>query len=116
MSAVQSLYEMTKHLLQIVESTFSKEDRETVIEEINALLVERDNLLSELQAPYSDEEKNLGKQLIEMNAVLDAKLKEIKQQIGEDLKQVKKTKTSTKQYVNPYQGMNNDGMFFDKRK
>lgn len=115
MSPVQAFYEATKRLLHLLESNKpdGRDERIVLIEE---LLSERESLIRKIQSPYSDEEKELGKQLIQLNQKVTALLTREKTAIQKDLKQLNVKKESTNKYINPYQSLSTDGMFYDKRK
>lgn len=115
MSPVQAFYEATKRLLHLLESN-KPDDRDERIVLIEELLSERESLIRKIQSPYSDEEKELGKQLIQLNQKVTALLTREKTAIQKDLKQLSVKKESTNKYTNPYQTFATDGMFYDKRK
>ncbi|RFB09489.1 flagellar protein FliT [Bacillus sp. HNG] len=116
MSTLDSLFMVTEELLDLLSLPIEKEKREEAIERINSLLDSRDNLIADIKPPYTEKEKQLGAEIVRMNKIIDAKLAEIKLEIQTDLALVKKGKTISKKYTNPYQVGPADGMFFDKRK
>ncbi|MFD1779982.1 flagellar protein FliT [Fredinandcohnia salidurans] len=116
MSALDSLFKATEELLAIVSQPIQKEMREEVIERINSLLVSRDTLITEIKPPFTEDESKIGAEIVRMNKIIDAKLAELKVEIQMDLAQLKKSKTSSIKYTNPYQSGPSDGMFFDKKK
>nr|WP_304216830.1 flagellar protein FliT [Fredinandcohnia onubensis] len=116
MSTLDSLYMSTKELVDLLSIPIQKENREEVIEMINTLLNSRDTLITEIKPPFKEKEKELGAEIVRMNKIIDSKLAEIKHEIQMDLAQLKKSKTSSIKYTNPYQAGPSDGMFFDKKK
>ncbi|MET3317737.1 UNVERIFIED_ORG: flagellar protein FliT [Peribacillus simplex] len=112
MGAIQHFYEATNHLLFTLEN---EQDRDRKIEKVEALLEEREKLMAGIQPPFSDSEKDLGKKLIELNEKVSQLLEEQKVEIQRDIKQLSLKKESTNKYVNPYQSLSTDGVFYDKR-
>ncbi len=62
------------------------------------------------------EEKVLGKQLVEINKLIQPYLGEQLQEIKAQLIKIRTKRTNNTKYANPYQWNSADGMFFDKRK
>ncbi|MBO1511728.1 flagellar protein FliT [Metabacillus bambusae] len=116
MNAVKQVYDMTKELVDISTNEIEKEDRENVINNITELLEQRDLLIKEMKPPFTQNEKKLGQQIILWNEQLSASFVEIKKRVQVDIAQLKKTRTSTNKYINPYQNTTIDGMYYDKRK
>ncbi|MCA1040466.1 flagellar protein FliT [Bacillus infantis] len=113
MSSVERLYALTVGLVDRLEQG---SDRDEKIGWIEAALEERDQLMQELQPPYSEGEKALGKKLLDLNIRLSQLLQKEKALIQKDIKGLSIKKESNNKYVNPYQSMATDGMFYDKRK
>jgi flagellar protein FliT len=117
MSLVQQIYEVTSKLYELLQIVITDQNhRDKVINEVENLLEIRQQLLSDLKGPFSEEEKELGQQIIEFNKVIDEKLDQLKLDVQTDMNKVKKQKTSNEKYVNPYKNVSFDGMFFDKKK
>lgn len=116
MSVVDSLHHLTKQLLDEVSGASDKDLRDSHIVNIVDWLDQRDALMEQLQPPYNHEEKRLGKEITEWNAIIHEKLHLLKQEIKQDITQLKVQKSSNQKYVNPYQNTAVDGMFYDKRK
>ncbi|OAS85817.1 MULTISPECIES: hypothetical protein [Metabacillus] len=117
MSRLKKVYGVTEQLFQLVSQPIAKEARDVCIEKITSLLENRDQLLSDVQPPFTKNDQQLFQQIVTWNEVITKRFTEIKQQIQQDMMQLKKTKSSNQQYVNPYQGIStSDGMFYDKRK
>ncbi|QOR66243.1 flagellar protein FliT [Cytobacillus suaedae] len=116
MSSVKALYLATKELYDLLQKPVSNEDRESLIPKVEELLDARQSLIEQVSPPYTDGEKKLGAEVVKLNKVVDEKLALLKQEIQLDINQLKKKKTSTNKYTNPYESVSSDGMFFDKRK
>ncbi|KAA0548796.1 hypothetical protein FZW96_06970 [Bacillus sp. BGMRC 2118] len=117
MSIVKQVYEVTSKLHQLLQQEETdSEKRDDVIEQIEQLLEDRQSLLDEMKGPYSDEEMQLGKQMIEYNTYIDRQLAKLRLMVQADMNKLKKQKSTNEKYVNPYKNVNFDGMFFDKKK
>jgi flagellar protein FliT len=115
-SVVAELFSVTKELYELLEQPARKEKRDETIEAIQRLLAQRDVLIQQLQPPYSEEEQELGMQMVSLNEAIAEKLQQLKQQIQEDLKAIKQKKMANQNYMNPYQSLAIDGMFYDKKR
>jgi flagellar protein FliT len=113
MRPVERLYSLTAGLIEKLEQG---NDRDEKIGWIEGALEERDQLMKEVQPPYSEGEKALGKKLLDLNIRLSQLLQKEKALIQKDIKGLSIKKESNNKYVNPYQSMATDGMFYDKRK
>src|SRR5690606_3259969 len=113
---VVRLYRITKELQGILSEPVNQEARDEVIEKITGLLDEREELISSVKPPFTEEERTLGAKIVQMNQFIDGKLDVIKKEIQQDIANQKKRKASTTKYINPYQSAPADGMFFDKKK
>jgi flagellar protein FliT len=116
-TAMEKVYDVTEELFQLVSQPIGKEHRDECILNITLLLEKRAQLLTEVQPPLAATETQRFQQMITWNEVIVKRFIEIKQQIQQDMIQLKKSKASNQQYINPYQNVaSQDGMFYDKRK
>jgi flagellar protein FliT len=115
MSKVQQCLELTKELLQVLE-TMEGKDRNDVIQSIQRLLDERQALLPFIQPPYSEEEIQIGRELVRTNQHIEPLLIKLQMEIQKDRNSFEKRKHSVKKYRNPYESLQFDGMYYDKRK
>jgi flagellar protein FliT len=111
-SIVKQAYECTLELLKVLQGDIERDEK---IAQVEAGLEKRELLLNQMSAPYSEEEKQLGKQLIQLNQKLSQLLTMEKMLIQKDMKDLSIKKESNTKYVNPYQNLSTDGMFYDKR-
>lgn len=114
MSTVKEFHEATIELIQILQKPQGERDEK--ISKVEELLEKRETLMKEIAPPYTPEEAELGKQIVALNTRLDQLLKIEKISIQKDIKNLQAKKESNTKYVNPYQNLSTDGMFFDKRK
>jgi flagellar protein FliT len=112
MSAVERLYALTAGLIDRLEQGSGRDEK---IGWVEAALEEREQLMQEMQPPYSKDEKELGKKLLTLNIRLSQLLQKEKALIQKDINGLSIKKESNNKYVNPYQSLATDGMFYDKR-
>ncbi|WP_374721185.1 flagellar protein FliT [Peribacillus tepidiphilus] len=116
MNRLKSYYELTLQLIELSESISSSDDREDGIQTIEALLDKREELLKEATPPFSPEEMQTGKELIEMEKTLRVQLEKVKNSIKKDIIGLQAKKQGNQKYSNPYENLTTDGVFYDKRK
>jgi flagellar protein FliT len=114
MSVVQEVYQLSKEFYDLISNPVLKKDRDSLILKINELLFKRETLLKEMNGPYSLEEQQMGKQIMEYDQKIQDKLKSIKLEIQKDFLIAKNQKRNTPKYMAPYP-TTNDGIFYDKR-
>jgi flagellar protein FliT len=115
MSSVMLCHSITKQLKEAVEEVASG-NRDSVIGKIETLLTERQILLGSIKPPFTEDEQMLGKQIMAWNQEIDRKLIRLRTEITRDLNGLTKKKTSAQKYTNPYENLQHDGMFYDKKK
>lgn len=114
MNAVQACYVLTEELITTLKQV-SSEHRDSTIEKMQELLSKREQLLPMIKPPFSEQEVLVGKQLIQQQHELDQLLLKVKRDIQKDINGLTKKKTSVRRYTNPYENMQTDGFFYDKR-
>lgn len=115
MNAVESCFTITRELLMMLNAT-EKADRDRLIEQILALIDKRERLLTDIQPPFSNHDQELGQKMVKMNKAIDEKLALLRQEIKRDMNGIKQKKTTVRKYANPYENLQADGVYFDKRK
>ncbi|KPL59447.1 flagellar protein FliT [Rossellomorea vietnamensis] len=115
MSSVLLCYTITKQLKEALEQV-NDENRETTIQEVEALLEKRQSLVDTIKPPYTQEEQALGKQMNTWNQQIGRQLAQLRLEIKRDMNGLTKKKTSAQKYSNPYESLQYDGMFYDKKK
>jgi flagellar protein FliT len=115
-TSVLLCHSITKQLHEAVRSDVNDNNRDALIEKIEKLLEERQVLLNNIRPPFTDEEHILGKQMMEWNQVIDRRLISLRNDIKRDINGLTKKKTTVQRYSNPYENMQSDGMFYDKKK
>lgn len=107
--------EITKQLLVATKKT-GDEQRDTVIDEINALLDEREALQKEIVSPFSALEESVGKELVALEKQVSGALDAYMKQIRSDISATQSKKEHVKSYVNPYAKVARDGTFYDTKQ
>lgn len=117
MDRIQQVYEVTNKIKTLLDQNITAKSRESVIEELNDLIEKRGNYMEKLTPPYTEEEKEIGKELVMMNNHIQKKMHLLFAELKLEMKQVKKQKKSNQSYTNPYKNVHTmDGMFMDSKK
>lgn len=114
-SIVQEILEVTQQLKNQLEKNPNDQEQDQYITSINELLNKREDLLKGLPKEYTEQEKALGRTIVQLNRDVDVLLQRFFSEIQKDLRQAK----NNKMVFNKYQQrsfITADGMFFDKRK
>ncbi len=114
MNRLVAFQQVTKELIGLLENTDI--DRDDLVDKVDKLLASRDGLIMEIVPPYTEEEKATGKKLIEVEKKLNQLLTEMKLSIKKDLTELQAKKQGNQKYINPYNNLMTDGVFYDKRK
>ena len=117
MNRVRPVFEITEKIEKILKDEITSNNRQSVIEEINSLLIEREKYMENISEPYTNEELELGKKLLPINQHIQQEMNLLFTELKVEMKQMKKQKNSNRKYTNPYENVQTvDGMFMDKRK
>lgn len=113
MSIVDQLHDQTlKMAAEIAENPQS----ETLVEDFDAFLIERDELMRDIQHELTDQEKEKIREIIQTDQQMAKQLTVIQNGIKADIQAIQKKKTKQLNYQNPYQSITSDGVYYDKRK
>ncbi|KZE97400.1 hypothetical protein AVP43_00654 [Geobacillus stearothermophilus] len=117
MGVVHDVWRATKELLEATALPWPSEEREERLAAVDRLLREREELLRKLRPPYSEEEQRLGREIVAWNREIEARLRQVRDEIGSDLRITEAKRQANARYVHPYeQPLSFDGMFYDKRR
>ncbi|WP_349408628.1 hypothetical protein [Pseudalkalibacillus sp. SCS-8] len=116
MNDVQALLTQTEKIYDHVQKGLPDEEPEHYLDELNEYIEYRQKLIERLKGDYTSEEEELGKQLVEINKLIQPYLDEQLHQIKSQWMKIQTKKTTNTKYANPYTSNNADGMFFDKKK
>ncbi|KJE28233.1 MULTISPECIES: flagellar protein FliT [Geobacillus] len=117
MGVVRDVWLVTKQLLEAVMAPWPPEEREARMAVVDELLRRREALLPKLRPPYSEEEQELGCEIIVWNQEIEARLRRVCEEIRRDLRMAGAKRQATVCYAHPYeQPLSFDGMFYDKRR
>jgi flagellar protein FliT len=116
MGVVQELHELTEKMHQKLFQKDMGQDQANLIEDIQQFLRDREELLKEMKAPYTDEERQLGQKILQMDKDIQEAFQQILDGLKHSMKQLQNQKKNNAKYVNPYKNVSTmDGMFFDKK-
>ncbi|WP_432357603.1 hypothetical protein [Sporosarcina sp. UB5] len=107
--------EVAHQLLSTISRT-EEEQRDSVIDDINELLDERDTLQQEIIGPFTPEEEEMGKKLVALEQEVVAALASYMKLIRADITAAQSKKEHVKSYVNPYGKVARDGTFYDTKQ
>lgn len=113
MSAVKEYFEATRELIDLLRT--DNLDRDEKLQMVEELLNKRDDLITLIKPPYSQEDKEIGRQLLQLERVLSKLLDHEKVLIQKDMKELTVKKGTTNKYANPYDSLAIDGIYYDKR-
>ncbi len=105
-------YEVTKELFE--KSNINDDYSDEQYNEIVLLLNKREEILSTLSPPFTESEKLLGNEIVELNNHIEQRMNTTKNQIAEKIKNLNKKEKSLENY-SPYNG-SAYGYFYDKKK
>lgn len=115
MSIVEEVYNISREFYEEIILPTPKNERDSLILKINEFFEKRAPLLKKLVGPYSADEKQMGEQLIEYDRRILEKMASIKQEIHQDILITKNKKKNAAKYINPYENLINDGIYYDKK-
>lgn len=116
MSVVKELYQMTVQLKSLLEQPISAKNRQTVIGQLTNLIEQRGEHMKHMTPPFTDEEKKLGKEMVQLNAKIEQRMQSLFDELKLEMKQVKQQKKSNLSYINPYKNVQTmDGLYLDRK-
>ncbi|MGE6630214.1 flagellar protein FliT [Bacillus sp. NPDC077027] len=113
MSIVEKLHGQTLKMAAEIEAN---PQSETLVEDFDAFLVARDELMKEIHHQLTPQEKEKIQEIIETDQIMAKQLTKIQEGIRADIHAIQKKKNKQLNYQNPYQPMTSDGVYYDKRK
>ncbi|WLV23974.1 flagellar protein FliT [Aciduricibacillus chroicocephali] len=117
MNRLKVIMDVSKKLDELLHSDEHADDRDILISKATELIEERGVLMAELQPPFTEEETNMGKELIPLNTRIEVRMTELFEELKREMKDLKQQKRSKQQYKNPYRHVASmDGMYVDSKK
>ncbi|MFD2638995.1 flagellar protein FliT [Piscibacillus salipiscarius] len=115
MSEVKELFSITQQMVHKFRRS-NHSDREELIKVFENFVENRDRLMKDIDPPYTDEEKQLGQEIIKLDEELKVLVIKYLGSIQQDISVMSKKKLSNKKYINPYASLYGiDGSYIDKR-
>jgi flagellar protein FliT len=112
-NGLQLFFDLTVQLIKLYQTEGDRDER---IQETERLLALRDEAMNNAVTPSSDAERELLQKSKQLNDHLNGLILQEKQNIQKDMRDLKVKKESTNKYANPYENLNPDGMFYDRKK
>ena len=116
MSALEKYYQVTMEAIEILSDRSWSNNRERVISNLDEIIEIRGMLQKEIQPPFTEEEKRLGRECVKLNEELSRLMAKRRAEVAQDIKMVREQKQHHHKYTNPYEAMVTDGIYYDKRK
>ncbi|WP_445613090.1 flagellar protein FliT [Geobacillus sp. YF-1] len=115
--SVREVWQLTRELLEATALPWPAEEREERLVKVDELLRRREEWLRELRPPYGEEEQRLGREIVAWNREIEGRLRQVRDEIGSDLRITEAKRQANVRYAHPYeQPLSFDGMFYDKRR
>lgn len=95
MNRVESVYELTMQMKQLLNREITSKTRESIIEQLTTLITQRGISMEALNPPYTEAEKQLGKVLVQVNDEIQLKMQSLFTDLKKEMKQVKMQKNQT---------------------
>ncbi|MCP3031422.1 flagellar protein FliT [Halobacillus sp. A1] len=113
----QHFLTITELLSKEVNRKVTDDNRQEVVQEIQRLLGERSAIIQQLPQPQTNKEKEIVQTVMSLDLDINQKLEFLFNGLKVELRQMRRQKSSTQRYMNPYQSVSSfDGMFMDRKK
>lgn len=117
MTELKKVYRVTKELKHILDEKVDPTNREEIINKVNELIEKRSIYIKKVKAPYTDEEKQIGAKIVELNNSIEEKMNLLFDDLKLEMKQIKSQRKSNRSYTNPYENIQLlDGVFMDSKQ
>lgn len=116
MNRLKGLNQLTKQMEQLLEQKVTSKNRGMIIDQMNKLLGQRSHYLENITPPYSEKEKELGKEIVRLNTIIEKEMNILFDDLKKEMQQIKKQKKTNQSYVHPFKDVQAvDGMFMDRK-
>lgn len=115
MNRMQAYNDVSLELLYLLQNLPPIKEDDDYVQPLNELLQKREVLLEVIKPPYSEEEKVIGKSLVQLDIKIQQLLQNRKVRISEEMMKIKQSKKVNKAYANSFQAPSLDGTYYDKR-
>ncbi|GKV65841.1 MULTISPECIES: hypothetical protein [unclassified Sporosarcina] len=114
--AAMAMWRDRSHQLIGLTKQVDEEEREKVIEQIEQLLDDRDKLQAHIVQPFTAEEEEAGRELVQLEKEVQANLARFMKDIRVNIVEAQAKKENMGSYVNPYGNINPDGAYYDTKQ
>lgn len=116
MGRLHELYKITMQMVKVLKNT-EETSRDKTIDTMNELIEERDQVIANIKAPYSEEEMKIGQQVVKLNEQIKVNMDKLYENVKSDMKKIKQQKKLNRTYINPYGPIKTtDGMYVDNKQ
>src|SRR5699024_7883146 len=116
MGRLHELYKITMQMVKVLKNT-EETSRDKTIDTMNQLIEERDQVIANIKAPYSEEEMKIGQQVVKLNEQIKVNMDKLYENVKSDMKKIKQQKKLNRTYINPYGPIKTtDGMYVDNKQ
>lgn len=114
---LDELLAVTKQLNELLSISVAPDNRDELIKQTNQLIEKRETYMKNVEPPFTEEEIQIGKQIIDMNTFIQKRMDQLFFALKKEMKQIKQKKQSNRRYIKPYKNAQTfDGIFLDKKQ
>lgn len=93
-----------------------EDKRDDVIGRVEQLLDVREQLQKDIQAPFTKEEEQFGKEIVRLERQMQTQLAQFFKGIQQAISVTQSKKTNMQSYINPYRNLQQDGAYYDTKQ
>src|SRR5690625_2136328 len=117
MGKLDTIYDVTNKIENILNQSITTKNRESVISEVTTVIEERGRMMEELIPPFSEDDKSEGKKVVQLNVQIEKKMELLFESLNHDIRKMNTKKESSRSYINPYGNIKStDGMYLDSKQ
>ncbi|WLR50555.1 hypothetical protein LC040_15010 [Bacillus tianshenii] len=114
MEYLVKLLQNSEELVKLLKGSFSDEEGKSV-EDVHKLLDQRQLIINRVGKPKNEQEQQIAQKIVHYQSEINVLMEKHKGQFDQELKKLKARKVKNQRYSNPYDKVNNDGMFLDRK-
>lgn len=117
MARLNTLYQLTIDLKELLMQKVTPQQRDDVLLKMNQLIEARSIEMQKITPPYTEKEKEIGQKIVQLNHTIEQRMNLLFDELKQEMKQLNKQKKSNRSYINPYGKITStDGMYLDSRQ
>lgn len=106
---------LSNKMLLHLKQGIPENNSDNYLKKLEDLFNERDKLIKQINPPTTEEEKQLGNEMMQINKEIEQLTKAMYLSVQQKMTQMKKRQQTSNLYANPYEGFSVDGTFYDER-